>query len=123
MTLDLSKKIQAAILAVRAYTKAEVTATRQTRVLMRLESKVGAEISGCKARLASVESDSTETNSSRQDIEHQHNILTLLLEDVQGRQQIVQTQLESPGDYLRDMQATQQCARRNLCLWSTGPAR
>jgi hypothetical protein len=102
MTMDLSTRIQKALGMQHAFEQAERAGLRQRQAYMRFEKKVKAEILNCRAKIATVRDVDAK---KEEELQHQLEILELLLDDVQSRRQTVHVHLETQGEELRDVQA------------------
>ncbi|KAF7192498.1 hypothetical protein HII31_06171 [Pseudocercospora fuligena] len=104
MTMDLSKKIQQAIQAQRAFNKAEQKAILKRRALHNLNREVGFEIRSHQRRLQQKKSSSEEAASAAMKKELEK--LQLMQENVQLKRQGVDAQLQSQAVMLRRVQAS-----------------
>jgi hypothetical protein len=102
LTLSLSKNVQEAIWAERAFAKAQRTAESKRQIYTNFRSVLNAEIANHNLRL--LREDGEESESQKRRLQEELANLELMVEENQLRQQKVQTDLESQARVLREIQ-------------------
>lgn len=94
MTLELSAKIQKAILRQRDFARAKTAGMIERRSLLRLDSKIGREISSCMTRLAILEKAGKAESEAYQKLEQQKSNLELMRKDIHDRRERIRNNIE-----------------------------
>jgi hypothetical protein len=102
MTLSLSKSIQRAIIAERAFAKSQRVAARKREIYSEFRSVLDVEISNHKLRL--LQKNGVDDENKRRSVEDELKNLELMLEENEFRQQETKNSLEYQGKVLREIQ-------------------
>lgn len=105
MTMELSSKIQIAVQAQRVYKQAQLDNRDQRQAFMMLEGEIEARLASCRARLLAFQKDGRESDPAATELEQHHEILTVLLDDVEKRRDAARTHLQVHADNLRNKYA------------------
>lgn len=101
MTLELSQRIQRAVQSQREFGRAQEDNRDRRRALMQLEGQIKAKLASCQAHIAILQNEEEADEAAVRAVQQQYNVLTLLLDDVEKRQESARVHLRVQGDDLR----------------------